>query len=509
MSRPRSVRARVRRRLASIGTKLVALTAVVIAATIALLVWQWTQATRALVYSAKEFDVRGTATTINHTIMNEIDDANWTQVRNNIHLVMRDDPNIAYIVIHADRFHQRIVAAVPTELTDRYIPDIVPLWVTRAALAVPVTATFEAPLLRDLELLERGGDRPTVRVHRGEPILEAASPITNLSGDKIGNVRVGMSLTVVDHAVAAAVRRALAFGAIALVLALIGAFVVARRLARPIERLAADAAQIASGYLSHRATVDRRDELGALARAFNDMAADLEASFGKLRRTSRAFEQFVPRKFLAVIAPAGIENIVVGTGAHRRLSVLFSDLRGFTSLSEGMAPMAVFHLLNDYLARMGGVVDAHGGFVDKYIGDAIMALFDDEHSDGVVRAVVGMRAALCAFNAERAARGLPLIEAGIGVHGGDVVMGTIGFPSKIESTVIGDAVNVASRVESMTKDHKVYVLITGEVVARLSDASAFALRPVAMGVMVRGRDEPIDLYTVDEPPPRPLGLVTS
>jgi class 3 adenylate cyclase len=115
-----------------------------------------------------------------------------------------------------------------------------------------------------------------------------------------------------------------------------------------------------------------------------------------------------------------------------------------------------------------------------------------------------MRAALRAFNAERRALGLPVIEAGIGVHGGDVVMGTIGFASKIESTVIGDAVNVASRVESMTKDHHVHVLITGEIVARLRDASAFALRPIAMGVMVRGRDEPIDLYTIDEPPVRLL-----
>jgi adenylate cyclase len=504
VNRRRSFTARVQRSLLSIGTKLVALTALVIVATIVLLVWQWTQSTRELLYTAKEIDARGTATTVSHTIMSGIDDANWTQVRNNIHLVMRDDPDISYIVIHADRFNQRIVAAVPAELTDQYIPDIIPVSVTRAAVATQTASTAEAPLLRDIEFLETGHDTPTIRTHRGEPIIEAAAPINRISGGKIGSVRVGMSLTVVDRAVAAAVRKAVTFGGIALVLALIGAWFVARQLARPIQRLAADAAQIASGYLSHRATVDRRDELGALAKAFNDMATDLEASFGKLRKTNAAFERFVPRKFLTVIAPEGIENIVVGTGAHRRLAVLFTDLRGFTSLSEGMPPIAVFHLLNEYLARMGGVVDAHGGFVDKYIGDAIMALFDDEHSDGVVRAVVGMRAALRAFNVERRARGLPMIEAGIGVHGGDVVMGTIGFASKIESTVIGDAVNVASRVESMTKDHHVHVLITGEIVARLSDASAFALRPIAMGVMVRGRDEPIDLYTIDDPAPRLL-----
>jgi adenylate cyclase len=486
--------------LRSIGMRLVALTALVIVATIALMVWQWTSTQRALLYDDKRADAKGTATTVSHTIMNEIDDANWKQVRNNLFLVMRDNPNIAYIVIHSERFKQKIVASAPGELTDQYIPDIVPVAVTRAAFNAQADVTAEAPLLRDIEF-PSATDQPEIRARRGEPLIEVAAPITTLQGFKIGTVRVGMSLAVLDRAVAAAVRKAITFGGIALLLALVGAFFVARQLSRPIQGLATDAATIASGFLSHRATVERRDELGALAKAFNDMAADLEASFGKLRKTNAAFERFVPRKFLTVIAPEGIENIVVGTGAHRRVNVLFTDLRGFTSFSEDMQPIDVFRLLNEYLARMGGVIDEEGGFVDKYIGDAIMALFDDEHSDSIVRAVVGMRAALGLFNADRRARGLNTVEAGIGVHGGEVVMGTIGFASKIESTVIGDAVNVASRVESMTKEHHVHVLITGEVVARLRDRSAFALRPVAMGVMVRGRDEPIDLYTIDDPPP--------
>jgi class 3 adenylate cyclase len=158
----------------------------------------------------------------------------------------------------------------------------------------------------------------------------------------------------------------------------------------------------------------------------------------------------------------------------------------------------VFRLLNDYLGRMGGAIDSAGGFVDKYIGDAIMALFDHEHTDNVLDAVIGMRRALRSFNAERTALGHPPIESGIGVHGGDVLMGTIGFASKIESTVIGDAVNVASRVESMTKEHGVHVLITGDVIARVRDRGKYHLRVIARGVPVRGRDEPIDLYTLDD-----------
>jgi class 3 adenylate cyclase len=228
------------------------------------------------------------------------------------------------------------------------------------------------------------------------------------------------------------------------------------------------------------------------------MSRDLENSFGKLHLTLASFERFVPRTFLSVVAPEGIENIVVGTAATRQISVLFTDLRGFTTLCEGLTPMQVFELLNEYLAKMGEAIDTAGGFVDKYIGDAIMALFDDEHTDGIVRAIVAMRRALRALNADRVARGAPPIVSGIGAHCGSVVMGTIGFASKIESTVIGDAVNVASRVEGITKEMKLDVLITGDVVARLRDKSAFKLRRIEGNVAIRGRSEPIELYTLDE-----------
>ncbi|MBZ0233886.1 MAG: HAMP domain-containing protein, partial [Deltaproteobacteria bacterium] len=296
-----------------------------------------------------------------------------------------------------------------------------------------------------------------------------------------------------------AVQKALFIGALALVAGLLGAVLLARRLTRPVTRLAQDAAKIASGDLAHRARVDRADEIGQLAEAFNDMTVALEGSFGRLRKTLASFERFVPRKFLAVVAPEGIENIQVGTSATRTVAVLFSDIRGYTRLSEGMTALKVYAMLNDYLERMGGAIDRAGGFVDKYIGDAIMALFDDEHTDKLLDAIMGMRAELRALNARRAAEGLPPIENGIGAHGGEVVMGTIGFASKIESTVIGDAVNVASRVEGLTKDRGVAVLVTDAVVARLRDPSRFPLRKVAEGVVLRGRLDPVDLYTLDEP----------
>ncbi len=480
-------------RLRSIGTRLVTFTAMLIIATVAIVVWQWTTTDRELITSERRRTAEGLATTIGFTLMNEIDDANWSQVRVDLSLLMHDDEDIVYVVIHAGP-QQRIVAGAPTELNEQYFPDLVSAAVTRQALGVQRgILVAESYLLRDVTI----GEAKTIRGRRGDPIVEVTAAMRNAGDHKIGTVRVGLSLTAVDQAVRAAVIKALLIAGLSLLLALSGALLIARRLSRPIQRLAMDAAKIASGDLAHRAKVDRADEIGVLAQAFNNMSSDLEDSFGKLNETLASFERFVPRKFLAVIAPTGIANIVVGTAEARRVNVLFSDLRGFTMMSETMTPLEVFRLLNEYLARMGAAIDANGGFVDKYIGDAIMAVFDDEHTDGVLRAILAMRDGLRGFNAERKTAGLAPIEAGIGAHGGDVVMGTIGFASKIESTVIGDAVNVASRVESMTKEHGVGILVTSEIVSRLREPSAFPLRTIATGVKVRGRAEPIDLYTLD------------
>lgn len=483
-------------KLRSIGTKLVALVALLIVGTVALVLWQWTAMVRANLLDEARDDARAIAIVLSRSVMNEVDDANWKQVDNNIALMMQDDreKKLVYILIHGDeeRHGGAIVVSHPNDLTG-YVPDMVSLETTQAAMR----ATLD-PVTQDTWLLrELGSSEGGMRGHRGDAVVEAAVEMKNASGKHVGVVRVAVSAEQADAAAWRATKRALEIGGLVLLIALAGAVIVGRALATPIARLADDAARIAGGELGFRVNMARGDEIGQLANAFDDMSQNLEASFNKLRDTAASFQRFVPQKFLAVVAPAGLENIKIGTAAPRRIAVLFSDIRGFTKMSEQMTPAEVFELLNVYLARMGGAIDKAGGFVDKYIGDAIMALFDDEHTDALLRAVVGMRKALAELNEERAAAGKPPVDTGIGCHSGDVVMGTIGFASKIESTVIGDPVNVGSRVESMTKDYKVAVLITGDVVARLARPEDFKLRLLDKGVAVRGRIDPIDLYTLD------------
>lgn len=476
----------------SIATRLTAATALLIIALVGVMVWQWTATERRLVRTQKQTEARSFAVAMANAFMNELDDENWGQVRVNAELLLATNPDFVYVLLHAHRHADRIVAGAPAEQNEQYVPDLVPVAITRGALAASDPISQESYLLAPVTV---GGRR---RADRGERIVEVATPIRMASGGVIGTLRVGVSLAAVERAASAAIRKALAIGALALGLGLLGAAAVARRLTRPVRRLAEDAAKIAAGDLGHRARVNRKDEIGQLADAFNDMTGALEGSFGRLRKTLASFERFVPRKFLAVIAPEGIENIQVGTSATRTVAVLFSDIRGYTRMSEGMTPLKVFALLNDYLERMGRAVDEAGGFVDKYIGDAVMALFDDEHTDRVLDAIVAMRAALRALNRERVAAGLPEIEHGIGAHAGEVVMGTIGFTSKIESTVIGDAVNVASRVEGLTKDRAVAVLITGAIVAGLREPDRFRLRKLDEPVVLRGRADAVELYTLIE-----------
>jgi len=477
--------------LRSIGTRLMAVTALLVSTILAVVVWQWAASERSLLHDQKRAEARSLAIALANAMINELDDENWSQIRVNCRRVMDDNHDLVYVMVHDRRRHDRVIAASPRELGDHFVPDIVAAKVTEAAVTTTSTFTTDATLLRAL--------RGVPQARGGDPVIEVATPIQLVNGERIGTLRVGVSLVGVDGAVAAAARTAILIGGLALLLGLAGAYLASRRLASPIRGLQADAARIAAGDLGHRAEVGRRDEIGALGHSFNDMTAALEGSFGRLNRTLASFERFVPRKFLAVIAPAGIENIEVGTGAERTISVLFADLRGYTKMSESLSPQQVFAALNEYLGRMGDAIDRAGGFVDKYIGDAIMALFDDEHTDGVLAAIVEMRAALVQLNRERTDRGEEPLAVGIGAHSGDVVMGTIGFASKIESTVVGDAVNVASRVETLTKDHGVPVLVTDAIVRRLRDPVRFRLRRVAEGVTIRGRTIPVDLYTlVDE-----------
>ena len=169
-----------------------------------------------------------------------------------------------------------------------------------------------------------------------------------------------------------------------------------------------------------------------------------------LSKTNAAFGRFVPHQFLNFLGKENILDLQLGDQVQAEMTVLFSDIRSFTTLSENMSPSENFEFINSYLGGMGPVIRKHGGFIDKYIGDGLMALFPHKPDDAI-QAALEMRKRLDEFNRSRHDSGFGEINIGIGIHTGPLMLGTIGEAERMESTVISDAVNLASRLEEMTK----------------------------------------------------------
>jgi adenylate cyclase len=477
----------------SIVLKLILSTALLLAVVLVSCVSLWIQSETRSMRRLKRQEARAFAVAMSGAWSNELIDENWNQIRNQLRTVATRSPDYVYVILSDERRGGRIVAAVPDEYVGHHVPDLVRLSATELALGESTEERLaEVVLLRDVEW-----PTGTMRAHRGEEVVEVASDMM-FEGRRIGVLRVGISLRRVEGAREQIVRNALVGGLIVLVIGVLGAWFVALRITRPVLALEESAARMAAGDLAHRSGVDAGDEIGSLSRAFNRMADVLERSFARLRGTVAAFERFVPRKFLAVIAPTGIENIQVGARQERVMTILFCDIRGYTSLSEASTAEQMFDLLNEYLAEMGTAIEENGGFIDKYIGDAIMALFDDSHTDRSIDAALAMRRRLADFNLRRKSAGLRPVDIGIGIHRGSCIMGTVGFQSRIDSTVIGDAVNLASRVEGLTKQYQADVLVTGAVREGLEHPEHYALRLVDGAARAKGKDLTFQLYAVDD-----------
>lgn len=228
------------------------------------------------------------------------------------------------------------------------------------------------------------------------------------------------------------------------------------------------------------------------ARAF----VSVEQLSESLLHTNEVFVRFVPKQFLSLLGDREITAIQLGDQVQREMAILFSDIRSFTTLSETMTPAENFAFMNAYLARVGPAIRAHEGVIDKYLGDGIMALFPGEPSTAL-RAALAMRQSLREFNDERQKRGRVPIEIGIGIHTGNLMLGTIGENERMECTVISDAVNIASRLDGLTSTYGAPILISGDMKDRLGDESGFVFRFLDT-VTLRGRTQAIALYEVLE-----------
>lgn len=229
--------------------------------------------------------------------------------------------------------------------------------------------------------------------------------------------------------------------------------------------------------------------LGILFLAINA----LRASITMLSKTNVAYDRFVPHEFLSYLKKQSIVDVQLSDSIEKQMTVLFSDIRNFTHLSEKMTPEENFIFVNAYYSVMGPVIRKNHGFVDKYIGDAIMALFDN--ADDAVSAAIEMLATLKEYNRKASQERPEPLRIGIGLHKGKLRLGTVGERDRMDGTVISDAVNLASRIEGLTKIYGVGILITETIYRSIEGPDNYPIRLIDK-VKVKGRQEPVTIYEV-------------
>ena len=219
---------------------------------------------------------------------------------------------------------------------------------------------------------------------------------------------------------------------------------------------------------------------------------ELEKALAAEEKLTDAYGRFVPHQFLHFLGYESILDVKLGDQVQKEMSVLFSDIRDFTTLSETMNPEENFQFINAYLSRMEPAITENYGFIDKYIGDAIMALFDG-CADHAVKAGIAMLEQLNEYNTTRITPDRPLLQIGIGINTGSLMLGTVGGQNRMDSTVISDAVNLASRIENLTKEYGVSMLITHNTFIQLEEV--YDLRLIDR-VKVKGKSRMVTVYEV-------------
>jgi adenylate cyclase len=269
------------------------------------------------------------------------------------------------------------------------------------------------------------------------------------------------------------------------------ALFLSRTLVRPLRRLQESMRRVEGGELDVTADVRSQDELGQLAMSFNHMVDGLRR--GALVRD--LFGQYVTPE----LAEAAIERRGQLDGELVTCTVLFADIRNFTGITEALPATRLIRMLNEYFARMSTVVVEEHGFVNKFGGDSLLAVFgtplnpDPDHAACGIHAALRMQRALDEFNRQQEEAWLPQIMIGIGIATGDVVAGNVGSETKLEYTVIGDAVNVASRLQAMTKELERPILADGETAREAASVAHFE----RVGeVSARGKARPVDVFFV-------------
>lgn len=321
--------------------------------------------------------------------------------------------------------------------------------------------------------------------HGGEPVIDAAFPITTKFGEKevrIGTARIGLSQAALIAAIEKQKRSFITVSSVFVLLGAALAFIFGGLLARQLAILTAAMKKVARGELDQMVPISSGDEIGRLAGVFNDMILKLREKIHMEKYISGSTMQLIKK-----IRGGG--RLELG-GERRYIVVLFSDIRGFTQMTESMSPEEVVHFLNIYLNLQAEVIRQRGGAVDKFVGDEIMAVFTGEDAElNAARAAVEIQDFVGSLNASRRRAGRRQVRVGIGLNAGEAVMGNMGSQRQMDYTVIGDTVNVAAKLCDAAEPGR--IIISRAVYEPLEEeCAAEELAPLR----VKGKKAPLKVY---------------
>ncbi len=361
----------------------------------------------------------------------------------------------------------------------------------------------------DLGLVGRGLERPgglqplrdelliqTYADPRLGRLIDFAVPLV-FSKVRVGALYLGFSQKSIDETLAHARNQTILISAIMVLVGIGGAVGLSTVLSRPILRLVEGTRAIAAGDFQIALAIPSRDELGVLTESFNRMAKSLREK----EMIKRAFSRYVAREVVDEILKDP-EHLVL-KGERRDVTVLFCDMRGFTTLSERLSPEEVVLLLNQFYTLMIDTTFKHDGTLDKFLGDGVMAVFGapiphPDHSFQAIRAALAMQAGVAALSEKRVSEGKAPVAIGVGISAGEVVAGTVGTEDRMEYTVVGDSVNLAARLESDAKpgqiliSQRTYEKVHGRIEAR------------SLGMLkVKGKEVLVEAYEVLGAAPEP------
>ena len=374
------------------------------------------------------------------------------------------DPDVAYVVI-ADQ-DGKVLAHSDLALTNR-----------------PLDRPKGLEPLADQMLVQMYTDT------KGGHLIDFSVPLV-FSRVRVGALYLGFSQKSIKEALASARNRTILIAGVMVLIGIGGAIGLSTLLARPILRLMEGTRAIAAGNYLISLPIPSRDEIGALTDSFNQMARSLREK----EMIKRAFSRYVAREVVDEILKDP-EKLAL-TGERRDVTVLFCDIRGFTPMAERLPPEQVVLVLNEFYDLMIDTTFKHDGTLDKFLGDAVMAIFgapmpQPDHSLRAIQTALAMQAGIAELSEKRVREGKVPIRVGIGVSAGDAVAGTVGSEDRMEYTVIGDTVNLGSRLESIAKPGQ--ILITQNTYQKVE--GRVEARPLGT-VKVKGKDEEVEIFEV-------------